>query len=296
MALDFPDSPSDGQYYEGFVWNDTSQTWRVTKLPAGASFEYVVVGGGAGGGGSNTNGANMPGGGAGGYRSNVSGENSGGGFTNEIPLELPSGSYTVTIGAGGAGGAQSNYTLGALGGYSEFGPIISYGGSGGVYGAVAPTDPGASTGGGNQVNAVALRGQGFLGQYTTGAGGGGGGAGEVGGTDGANQGGDGVASSITGSSVFRAGGGGGAPSGAGGDGGGGTGGNSSSGTAGTANTGGGGGGGGYRAGSAGGSGVVILKYADSLTLTIGAGLTSSTTTSGGYKVTTFTAGTDTVSF
>jgi hypothetical protein len=31
-------------------------------------------------------------------------------------------------------------------------------------------------------------------------------------------------------------------------------------------------------------------------LTIGAGLTSTTTSSGGFKVTTFTAGTDTVSF
>jgi hypothetical protein len=51
-----------------------------------------------------------------------------------------------------------------------------------------------------------------------------------------------------------------------------------------------------RAGSAGGSGVVILKYADSMTLTISGGLTSSTATSGGFKVTTFTAGTGTVSF
>jgi hypothetical protein len=31
-------------------------------------------------------------------------------------------------------------------------------------------------------------------------------------------------------------------------------------------------------------------------LTVGAGLTSSTTTSGGYKITTFTAGTDSVVF
>jgi hypothetical protein len=42
--------------------------------------------------------------------------------------------------------------------------------------------------------------------------------------------------------------------------------------------------------------VVILKYPDSITLTIGGGLTSSTSTAGGFKTTTFTAGTDTVSF
>jgi hypothetical protein len=42
--------------------------------------------------------------------------------------------------------------------------------------------------------------------------------------------------------------------------------------------------------------VVIIKYPDSYTLTIGGGLTSSTATSGGFKVTTFTAGTDTISF
>jgi hypothetical protein len=41
---------------------------------------------------------------------------------------------------------------------------------------------------------------------------------------------------------------------------------------------------------------VILKYPDSFSLTIGGGLTSSTATGGGYKVTTFTAGSDTVSF
>jgi hypothetical protein len=50
------------------------------------------------------------------------------------------------------------------------------------------------------------------------------------------------------------------------------------------------------AGGSGGSGVVIIKYPDSYSLTIGGGLTSSTATAGGFKVTTFTAGTDTISF
>ena len=72
-------------------------------------------------------------------------------------------------------------------------------------------------------------------------------------------------------------------------------------TAGTANTCGGGGGngtqvGGYGNSGAGGSGIVILKYPDSLTLTIGSNLTSSTVTSGGYKITSFTAGQDEVTF
>jgi hypothetical protein len=64
------------------------------------------------------------------------------------------------------------------------------------------------------------------------------------------------------------------------------------------NTGGGGGGGGQTSGNGanGGSGVVIVKYPDTITLTIGAGLTSSTTSAGGFKVTTFTAGTDVISF
>jgi hypothetical protein len=50
------------------------------------------------------------------------------------------------------------------------------------------------------------------------------------------------------------------------------------------------------AASNGGSGVVILKYPDTYTISVGAGLTSSTATSGGFSVTTFTAGTDDISF
>jgi hypothetical protein len=42
---------------------------------------------------------------------------------------------------------------------------------------------------------------------------------------------------------------------------------------------------------------VILKYPDSLTITVGAGLTGSTASpSGGFKVTTVTAGTGNVSW
>jgi hypothetical protein len=46
----------------------------------------------------------------------------------------------------------------------------------------------------------------------------------------------------------------------------------------------------------GGSGVVILRYPNTYTVTIGSGLTGSTITEGSDKVTTFTAGTGNISF
>jgi hypothetical protein len=80
--------------------------------------------------------------------------------------------------------------------------------------------------------------------------------------------------------------------GAGGSGGGGAGGKLANGGNGTVNTGGGGGGTGEEdtySGGAGGSGVVILKYPDTFTATFSAGVTQSTSTSGGFKVSTITA-------
>ena len=82
----------------------------------------------------------------------------------------------------------------------------------------------------------------------------------------------------------------------GGDGGGGSGatqGIPSSGTAATVNTGGGGGAGGGgtpTTGGAGGSGIVILRYPNTYTITVGSGLTSSTATDGSDKVTQFHSG------
>ena len=73
-------------------------------------------------------------------------------------------------------------------------------------------------------------------------------------------------------------------------------------SSGTANLGAGGGGAGGQTGTpainsgAGGSGVVIVRYPNTRTITVGSGLTSSTTTDGSDKITTFTAGSDTVSF
>jgi hypothetical protein len=46
----------------------------------------------------------------------------------------------------------------------------------------------------------------------------------------------------------------------------------------------------------GGSGIVVLRYNSAYTITIGAGLTGSTTTVGSDKVTTITAGSGNVSW
>jgi hypothetical protein len=66
------------------------------------------------------------------------------------------------------------------------------------------------------------------------------------------------------------------------------------------NTGGGGGGAGWDngIGGFGGSGIVIVKYPDTRTANIPAGITASTNSSAvpGYKITTFSAGTGTVTF
>jgi hypothetical protein len=53
---------------------------------------------------------------------------------------------------------------------------------------------------------------------------------------------------------------------------------------------------GQKAGGNGGSGIVVLRYPSSYTITVGGGLTSSTGTVGGNKVTTLTAGTGNVSW
>lgn len=253
----------------------SSGTFAVT---GSGTVEYLVIGGGGGGGkGAYGNGG---GGGAGGYRSSVSGESSGGGASAESALSVTDGNYTVTIGAGGAGTTGSG--AGTAGSDTVFGSITSVGGggggtssgSGGVTGAATAGGSGGGGGGSNASGGAGTANQGYAGG-TAGPysppnypGGGGGGAGGTPSTP-ANSsaaggsGGAGVASSITGSSVTRAGGGGGgvetgtAGSGAGGGGNGNSG--SGSGTSGTANTGG-GGGAGYSSAGAGGSGIVIIRY------------------------------------
>ena len=246
---------------------------------AGASYTVIAGGGSGGSGGSSVTGG---GGGAGGYRE---GKNSGDPYTAS-PLNAPAGltlsaspgSYPITIGAGGAAASSGGDNAGNVGSASTFSTITSAGGGGGGANAACGS-AGGSGGGGKESDGVGSAGntppvsppQGNPGGNGSESGdfsGGGGGAGGNGGTGGPSVGGNGIATSITGSPVTRAGGGG-ASSGAGGPGGGGTSGSSpvwpspapTTGTSGTANTGGGGGASPSCSNSgAGGSGVVIIRY------------------------------------
>lgn len=284
-------------------------TFETTQDPNRFDINYLVVAGG-GSGGSNSAG----GGGAGGLRTSY-GSTSGGGVSAESSLSLvASANYTVTVGAGAAAVSYNNDGL--QGSNSTFSIVTSIGGGGGHRYDLNETSGGSGGGGNSTTGGSGTPGQGFNGginssdnvSYTTG--GGGGGASAVGGNASSSSGGNGGAGlsvSITGSAATYAGGGGGAgdsrssrAGGTGGSGGGGNGGyNGANGlSAGSSNTGGGGGGNGYSSGSsaAGGSGVVILRYPNTRTISIGAGLTGTTATDGTDKVTTFTAGTGTISF
>jgi hypothetical protein len=282
---------------------------RVIDVPAIQllTVDFLVIAGGAGG-GPDLSGGWGGGGGAGGYRNSYNNETSGGNSASETALSVPaSTNVIVTVGEGGNGATNP----GNAGEDSVFYTITSIGGGGG--GSNGPAQNGGSGGGsgtsgvGAPSRGLATANQGFDGggndgNYT----GGGGGAGQVGGVNPPNgqgsaamKGGNGLSSSITGTAVTRAGGGGGifnsggpGPGGAGGGGNGGT-----PGTDGVTNTGsaGGAGGPGGAAGGDGGSGIVILRYPSSNTITVGAGLTASTSTIGVDKVTIFTAGTGSIS-
>ena len=259
---------------------------------------YLVIGGGAGGGSGRGGG-----GGAGGFRE---GKQTCGSYTaspvaaaagltvsaTTFPITVGGGGgingpstqrgdngsnsvfSTITSAGGGYGGGSCNRPGGAGGSGGGGGANSNPGGCGGA-GNTPPVSPSQGSNGGNG-NAAG-------GQESGGGGGGIAGAGTAGSTPGiGGPGGNGHASSITGSPVTRGGGGGGgggypaspnAIRGTGGSGGGGAGGQhpaSGSGqdsVAGTANTGGGGGGGtqtdapsGAHLGKSGGSGVVILRY------------------------------------
>ena len=252
--------------------------------------EYLIIGGGGGGAGGSAAGA---GGGAGGYRTATG-------------LSLTAGqTYSVTVGAGGAGNTSPDNNNGSNGGDSVFGGVTSLGGGGGAGTGPASASyagiglAGGSGGGGRYGGAggAGTSGQGNAGGASTSGGsrgsGGGGGAGAAGGdgtSSAGGSGGAGLASSITGTSVTRAGGGGGATWNNtsytnGGAGGGGNGGHTA--TAGTANTGGGGGGNGSSVnGQAGGSGVVILRTLGTASATTGS---PTVTTDGSYNIYQFNA-------
>ena len=265
---------TDGDY------KAASFTSSGTFTPSADGFvEYLVIGGG-GSGGASGNGTSG-GGGAGGYR------------TGFLPV-IASTAYSITVGAGatsggssgadsvfstitsnggGGGGSRSNTESSRLGktGGSAGGSAISDGSPLGVIPSVAGNEGGFSPVEGNAGGASANFQGGDNASAAMGAGGGGGAsaAGAAGSGQSGGAGGAGTASSITGSSVTRAGGGGGAAGqngtlGAGGSGGGGGGGKeSTNGVSGTTNKGAGGGGcprtnaSGF---GAGGSGIVIIRY------------------------------------
>jgi len=265
------------EFYNGTVWSflggvsatggtiTTEDGYTIHTFTTGGSFtvvsggevEYLVVAGG-GGGGADRGG----GGGAGGM------------LTGTLPNVTP-GSYTITIGSGGAGALADNVTASNGNDSSALGIISSGGGGGG-----SENTSGANGGSGGGASYSRTAGGGTTGQGNYGANGvsnprrtgGGGGAGAAA----TNQnGGVGLQSSISGTSTYYAGGGGGGDNRDGtsggviygneGNGGGGRGGigSNGNGTAGTPNTGGGGGGGGYfndGHGGSGGSGIVIIRY------------------------------------
>ena len=202
-----------------------TSTFTVTS-PGNQVFEYLVIAGGGGGGSQHSSG-----GGAGGYRCSVPGEFSGRLSAAETPLTLTAGSYTVVVGAGGAGGpANTGATRGSVGGDSQFHTVISTGGGGGGgwAGDNGSNRAQGGSGGGAWVSAgssggnpgAGIAGQGFGGgagtdtyQPHVGSGGGGAGGpgdqGKTGGRRAAGRGGIGIPSNITGTPTYRASGGGG---------------------------------------------------------------------------------------
>jgi len=235
-------------------------------LSSAKSVEVLVVAGG-GAGGTDRGG----GGGAGGLVYNPS-------------FAVAPGTVTVTVGAGGIKSPVDS-SKGGNGGNSVFGSLTAIGGGGGGSENIAYGSSGGS-GGGNAYPGAGVPGTGTSGQGNNGgigldsyptsrATGGGGGAGSAGlGGGVVPNGGYGRSYSISGTSVYYAGGGGGGSAnlggggpgaGAGGIGGGGNGGPTSGpGSDATPNTGGGGGGGGSAdsngRGGNGGSGIVIVRY------------------------------------
>lgn len=232
---------TEGEFYEGYA----NSTWvRFLVANQGAyTISYVAIGGGGGALDIGSSGIWNSGGGGGGK------------VTSSTTPAIPGTTVlTITVGAGGAPGAQGASSI-------ITGVVDSIGGFGN------PQSGGNNPSGGASGNGYA----GGSGAGTGAAGGGGGGASAVGGNGtqpseaywlGGN-GGAGLEVTITGTSQTLAGGGGGgafAQGGTGVNGGGnGTGGSYGGGSAGTVNTGGGGGGVYGNGGLAGGSGVVFLS-------------------------------------
>lgn len=240
------------------------------EIPRPTTLDLLVVGAGGGGG------------------SNAAGGGGGGGVRYIPELQLGTGTYTVTIGAGGVIGTNSGTTTAARGqngGNSSFGSYSATGGGGGASRDNGPVASSGGSGGGGAGPTSASRepggagvpGQGYSGGTGTAAdqgaaakGGGGGGAGGSGvnaNATVAGNGGAGFITYVTGSRLSFAGGGGGSNTAGNGYLGAATDGGVSGGVSNTnagANTGGGGGGN----SGAGGSGVVIVRVrTGSMTIT-----------------------------
>ena len=293
----YDQKPSIIKTVESFTSGTT--TWT---CPADVTqIELLVVAGGGGGGGTQE----TPAGGGGG----------GGGVIYRPVLSVtPGNSYTVTVGAGGAGGVGR--TVGSNGENSIFGNLTAVGGGGGGFYSGAAASGGSGGGaawrGSTSTGAVGTADQGNSGgsvihtDSLQGAAGGGG-AGGLGSNSVDRHGGGGgigLPFDVSGTMAYYSGGGGGGggagdttyrPGGAGGLGGGGTGGTSSAtgsnGSNGTANTGGGGGGAAgsrspytQRTGGAGGSGVVHIRYVSNLTTANANGILRYSTTSNAIEV------------
>lgn len=230
MALDFPNSPVDGEVYSGFMWDDTAGLWRVRGSitnPAGVgstsgspvvdttggvttyifkssgsitfdvagTIDLLVVGGGGCGSYANVSSSVYAGGGGG-----------AGGFLEIFGHWVETGSYTVTVGSGQADSVVNGRGQTVGGGQSAFGEIVVPGGGNGSPGDYAYQ--GASGGGHGYIPTVAYNNSipGFGNQGGLGAspgsypGGGGGGAGAAGGnapsTSAGGNGGNGLTTSI----------------------------------------------------------------------------------------------------
>ena len=263
---------------------DRNFSMTVNAMSAPSTVEYLVVAGGGSGGGTDGGG----GGGAGGYRTAT-------GFAVSSGTPI-----TVTVGAGGIQRIGSG--IGNKGGDSVFGTITSTGGgaggaaqgtggsggSGGGGGSASSTSTPEGAGAGNTPTTTPSQGNnggGGLNAPGYGAGGGGGGAGGAGAnatpgsSAGIGAGGAGVSSSISGTAVTYAAG---ARGGwQGGD---------SLPSPGTANTGNGGIGGSSGVnGAAGGSGIVIIRYADTFSAASATTGSPTITVAGGYRVYKFTS-------
>lgn len=242
--------------------------WEPFPAQPGIQASVAIAGGGGGGGNS---GHGRGGGGGGGWR--------------ELDMTLGSGSFGVTVGAGGAAGAN--------GGTSEFNGFTAVGGGAGAAGGYAGASGGSGGGAGSGSGGGAgTSGQGYAGGdggdaecidccdiFTGGGGGGAGGAGDRGdgtppacNTEVGGDGGPGVLSSISGTPTYYCGGGAG---------------DSRFGASGANGAGGGGSapGGGGAASSSGGAGVVIIRYLTGAITATGGTIT----TDGSYTVHTFTS-------